>query len=148
MDNLRLGEETNFLINTQNQNYFPQVFKGNIGYIKEKQDEFWVDSVFKLPTDMKRSNFQKQTEKLNFLCFDANQNFIGFSNILDKLDKNIPSNFIPFANTKEIEINKLFIESIIKNNFNIIFSIFFLTISFFIIVLIIPTKKILNINKK
>ncbi|PQP79775.1 hypothetical protein C6B37_01180 [Candidatus Phytoplasma phoenicium] len=144
--NLNLGEKTNFLINTQNQNYFPQVFKGNIGYITEPKNEFLVDAVFKLQTDTKNPNFQKQTEKLNFLCFDAEKNFIGFNNNI--LEKNIPSNFIQFSNTKNTEIQKLLIESIIKNNFNIIFSFFFLTISSFIIVLIMPTKKILNLEEK
>lgn len=149
-ENLNLGEETNFLINTQNQNYFPQVFKGNIGYITEQKNEFLVDAVFKLQTDTKNSNLQKKTEKLNFLCFDDEKNFIGFNNN-NILNKNIPSNFIAFSNIKNTEIKKLFIKSIIKNNFNIIFSFFFLTISFLIIVLIMPNKKIkkiLNLKEK
>ncbi|MDO8167914.1 trypsin-like peptidase domain-containing protein [Candidatus Phytoplasma melaleucae] len=126
--NLNIGENIYYLINFENTNHFPQMFKSQISSIKKNL--FIFDSVFDL------KNKKKQ---INFFCFDEEGNFIGINDIIQN-HLTIPSHFIKASSISKHALQKLFIQSILKDNINIIFSFLFLAIIFFISISILPTK--------
>jgi hypothetical protein len=130
---LSVGEKIYFLINIYNENYYPQIFKSNIGSIFENKNTFLFDSVF----DLKTKKFLDLIP-LNFLCFDKEGNFIGFNDMIKYNKSSIPSHFIQCSFLKQENLVNLFIKSKLKENFNIIFTLGFLLTVFFILIKKIP----------
>ncbi|WP_212380321.1 S1 family peptidase ['Cynodon dactylon' phytoplasma] len=130
------GDEIYFLTNFNNENYFPQIFKSNIGNILEEKKSFLFDSVFDLKEKTTLKYFQ-----LNFLCFDKEGNFIGFNDhIKYKNNKFIPSHFIQGSFLKNENLLHLFSKSILKEKFNIVFTNIFIFIYFYILLKKIPNN--------
>ncbi|KXT29265.1 trypsin family protein [Candidatus Phytoplasma oryzae] len=124
---ISLGEEIYFLFNLDNEKYSPQIFKSNIGTIEEKKKSFLFDSIFNLK-NKKEKNYQ-----FNFLCFDKEGNFIGFNNIIKYYNNpDIPSYFLKGSFLQKEDLLKLFVKSKIKDNWNVILTIFFILTSFYI----------------
>ncbi|MDV3166930.1 MAG: S1C family serine protease [Vigna little leaf phytoplasma] len=143
IEDLKLGEEMYFVINTHNEKYFPQFFKGNIGYIFEETKKFLIDCVFNTKKN-NMMNYVLENKNANFLCFDNQDNFVGFNEIIlnnDNSNINI-ANFIKFATTEQNKIKILLKDIFNQKNLTIVLSIIFLTISSIILIIIIkPLKK-------
>ncbi|WP_341266786.1 serine protease [Candidatus Phytoplasma fraxini] len=119
--NLKLGEEIFFLINNDNDSYYPHMFKSVVSY-KDK-NIFLCDSVFDLT---------KKKSKFNLFYFDDNGNFIG----INKKNDNFVSYFASVSLPKELEILSLLQQSKLKENLSFIFSFVFLFIFLFVFVLL------------
>ncbi|WP_153368498.1 S1 family peptidase [Candidatus Phytoplasma sacchari] len=142
ISDISIGDEIYFINNINNENYFPQIFKSNIGNIIEETKSFLFDSVFDLKEKPVMKNF-----KLNFLCFDKEGNFIGFNDhIKYQNNKFMPSHFIQGSFLKKENLLPLFIKKKIKEKINVIFTAIFVIISFNILLKIISQNKI-NKNK-
>ncbi|WCA22425.1 trypsin-like peptidase domain-containing protein [Candidatus Phytoplasma oryzae] len=117
------GDKIYFIHNFNNENYFPHIFKSNIGNILEEKKSFFFDSVFNLKEKINLKNF-----RLNFLCFDKEGNFIGFNdNIKYKNNNSIPSHFIQGSFLKKENLLYLFIKSKLKDKLNVVFTTIFIT---------------------
>lgn len=134
-----ISEDIYYITNTDNKNHFPQIFKGNVSFIEN--ENFLFDSVFDLKT---KNTFYGQ--KINFLCFDKNGNFLGINHFIS--NNEIPHNFIKASFIKGEIIKELLMKEKWKNNIQIIYFVFFIIITSFIIIFILPIKNIYSYKVK
>ncbi|MDC9031910.1 S1 family peptidase [Columbia Basin potato purple top phytoplasma] len=140
VQNLNLGEEVFFLINNNND-YFPQMFKGVVSY--KTQDFFLCDSVFNLNQKNKTAN-----PKLNFLYFDNEGHFIGVNKDIKEtnLDDDVLINFNKVSLFKNIDIVNLLQKGKLKESFSLIFSCTFIIITIFLFIHLVDLFNKLKLN--
>ncbi|MDV3158246.1 MAG: hypothetical protein Q8753_01120, partial [Pigeon pea little leaf phytoplasma] len=124
---LKVGEDIYYLINVDNYDHNPQMFKSQISSIINKNSNFVFDSVF---------NLKEKTKNINFICFDNKGNFIGI-NFFNNSNINIPEHFIQAKLISEIHLKELLTNSIFKENLNI-----FISVTFIFLVMIITSIKL------
>ncbi|QTX02588.1 serine protease [Candidatus Phytoplasma luffae] len=127
IEDLNLGEEIFFLINDDNDDYIPQMFKSAIG--NKQENHILCDSVFNLKNKNKKIN----KYKFIFFYFDSEGNLIGMNNNSES-SNNIPEYFNKVFSLEKSTIEKLILNSQIKKFLNIGFSIFFINSIFFIFI--------------
>ncbi|MGE9276698.1 MAG: trypsin-like peptidase domain-containing protein [Candidatus Phytoplasma pruni] len=132
ISDLKIGQEAYYLFNSDNKVNFPQFFKSKVGSLKGNSALF--DSVF---------NLKHKKKTLNFLFFDKDNRFIGINDVVSD-NFNTPLHFIKTSNIKEKSVVELFRYQKLKNNANQIFSIIFLNIILFIVIIFLPNDD----NKK
>ncbi|MDO8064196.1 S1 family peptidase, partial [Candidatus Phytoplasma bonamiae] len=124
---LKVGEDIYYLINVNNYDHNPQMFKSQISSIINKNSNFVFDSVF---------NLKEKIKNINFICFDNKGNFIGI-NCFNNSNINIPEHFIQAQLISEIHLKELLTNSIFKENLNI-----FISVTFIFLVMIITSVKL------
>ncbi|MEC4558883.1 MAG: serine protease ['Conium maculatum' witches'-broom phytoplasma] len=128
ISDLQIGQEVYYLFNSDNKVNFPQFFKSKVGSIKG--DTALFDSVF---------NLKHKQKKLNFLLFDKENRFIGINDIVSD-NFNTPLHFVKTSNIQEKSVVELFRYQKLKNNANQIFSIIFLNIILFLVIIFLPNN--------
>ncbi|MEZ0180129.1 S1 family peptidase, partial ['Camptotheca acuminata' phytoplasma] len=134
---LVLGEEIFSLINTDKDDYIPQMFKSNVGYKDKDYNYILCDSVFNLKSKKINSG-----SPLSLLYFDSESNFIGTNDILDKDKDQVPDYFNKISFLKEENFKMLLYKNKFKDNFNLLFSVFFIIVMFWIFIFKIDIKAI------
>ncbi|WP_017191849.1 S1 family peptidase [Poinsettia branch-inducing phytoplasma] len=132
ISDLQIGQEVYYLFNSDNKVNCPQFFKSKVGSLKG--DSALFDSVF---------NLKHKKKKLNFLFFDKDNRFIGTNDVVSD-NFNTPLHFVKTSNIKEKSVVELFRYQKLKNNANQIFSIIFLNIILFIVIILLPN----DVNKR
>ncbi|MDV3196214.1 MAG: serine protease [Candidatus Phytoplasma stylosanthis] len=135
IEDLLLGEELFFVINIDNDDYVPQVFKSVIS--SKHENYILCDSIFNL-----KNKNEIGHSKFNFLYFDHEANLVGINDVFIKDDIKIPEHFIKVSLFKEKDIENLILQGKFKDNFNLFFSCFFIITILLIIIKNSQRKKI------